>query len=87
MERINNVESIYNEIVLLSEVDRDNLFSRMKKEFYQNSDAVAYTTGGKALMRDQYQKRVNEGIEQCMRGESINLEELSKELGYNYEDL
>ena len=82
-----NVESIYNEIVLLSNADRDNLFDRMKKEFYQSSDIIAYTSDNKALTQEQYQKRVNAGIEQCIRGESIDLEELSKELGYNYADL
>jgi len=82
-----NVESIYNEIVLLSNTDRDNLFNRMKREFYQSSDIVAYTIDNKALTKKQYQQRVNAGIEQCMRGESTNLEELSKELGYNYADL
>jgi len=82
-----NVESIYNEIVLLSNTDRDNLFNRMKREFYQSSDIVAYTIDNKALTMEQYQKRVNAGIEQCMRGESTDLEKLSKELGYNYADL
>jgi len=82
-----NVESIYNEIVLLSNVDRDNLFNRMKREFYQSSDIIAYTSDNKALTHDQYLKRVNAGIEQCMRGESTGLEELSEELGYNYADL
>jgi len=82
-----NVDSIYNEIVLLSDTDRDNLFNRMKKEFYQSSNIVAYTADNKALTQEQYQQRVNFGIEQCMRGESIDLEELSKELGYNYADL
>ena len=87
MERLNNVENIYNEIVLLSDTDRSDLFNRMKSEFYQGSDIVAHTTDGKALTREQYQKRVNAGIEQCMKGESTSLEELSKELGYNYADL
>ena len=82
-----NVESIYSEIVLLSNTDRDNLFNRMKREFYQSSDIVAYTIDNQSLTREQYQKRVNIGIEQCMRGESTDLEELSKELGYNYADL
>jgi hypothetical protein len=86
MERL-NVESIYSEIVLLPDSDRDNLFNRMKREFYPNSEIIACTTDGKALTRDQYKKRVNAGIEQCMRGESISLEDLSKELGYNYADL
>ena len=87
MARLNNVESIYNEIVLLSNADRDNLFNRMKMEFYRNSEIVAYTTDGKALTHELYKKRVNASIEQCMRGESIGLEELSKELGYNYANL
>jgi len=82
-----NVESIYSEIVLLSNADRDNLFNRMKREFYQSSDIVAYTIDNKALTREQYQKRVNVGIEQCMRGESTDLKALSEELGYNYADL
>ena len=72
MERL-NVESIYNEIVLLSNTDRDNLFNRIKREFYQSSDIIAYTTDNEVLTQEQYQKRVNAGIEQCMRGESIGL--------------
>ena len=87
MEHLNNIESIYNEIIHLSDTDRDNLFNRIKREFYQSSDTVAYTTDGKALTREQYQNRVNAGIEQCLRGKSTNLEELSKELGYNYASL
>jgi len=87
MARVNNVESIYNEIVLLSDTERDNLFTRMKREFYQSSDIVAYTIDGKYLTREQYQKRLHVGIEQCARGECVSLEELSKELGYNYADL
>jgi len=82
-----NIEGIYNEIILLSNTDRDNLFNRMKREFYQSNDIIAYTTDSKALTQEQYQKRVNAGIKQCMKGESIDLEELSKELGYNYADL
>ena len=86
MERL-SIDNIYSEILLLSDTERDNLFDRIQKEFYQSSEIVAYTTDGKALTREQYQKRVNAGIEQCMRGESISLEELSKELGYKYADL
>jgi hypothetical protein len=76
MAHISNVESIYNEIVLLTNADRDNLFNRMRREFYRNNEIVAYTTNGKALTHEQYQKRVIAGIEQCMRGESIGMEEL-----------
>jgi len=87
MARLNNIESIYNEIVLLSDAERENLFNRMKREFYHNSDVIAYTADRKSLTNEQYQKRVQIGIEQCIRGESVSLEELSKELGYNYADL
>ena len=86
MKRL-NVESIYNDIVLLSDTDRDNLFNRIKMDFYNSSERIVYTADGNALTREQYKKRVETGIEQCIRGESINLEELSKELGYNYADL
>ena len=82
-----NVESIYNEIVLLSNTDRDNLLNRINREFYQSNNIIAYTSDNKAITQEQYQKRVNIGIEQCMRGESIDLEELSRELGYNYAEL
>ena len=81
------LDNIYSEIMLLSNSDRNKLYSRMQKEFYQNSEIVAYTTNGEALTLEKYRKRVHAGIEQCMRGESISLEDLSKELGYNYADL
>ena len=42
-----NVESIFNEIVLFSDADRDNLFNRMKQKFYQSSNIIAYTTDNK----------------------------------------
>ena len=82
-----SLDNIYNEIMLLSDSDRNKLYNRMKKEFYQNAEIVAYSSDGEALTREQYRKRVQAGIEQCKRGESISLEDLSKELGYNYADL
>ena len=82
-----SAENIYNQIILLSDNERDKLYNRMKKEFYQSIEIVAYATDGESLTREQYKKRVHAGIEQCMRGESISLEDLSKELGYNYADL
>jgi len=86
MKRI-SAENIYSEIMLLSDTERDKLYDRMKKEFYKSADIVAYTIDGKALTFDQYRKRVHAGVEQCMRGESVGLEDLSKDLGYNYADL
>ena len=82
-----NTESIYEEIVHLSNIERDKLYNRIRRNFYQNNEIVAYTTNGEALTIEQYRRRVNAGVEQCVNGESIDLEELSKELGYNYADL
>jgi hypothetical protein len=59
----------------------------MSSEFRQNTDIVAYTTNGEALTLEKYRKRVREGFEQCMKGESVSIEDLSEELGYNYADL
>jgi len=81
------IENIYRAIVLLSDVERDKLYNQMRKDFYRNTEIIAYTTKNEALTIEQYQKRVKTGIEQCIKGESIGLEELSKELGYNYADL
>ena len=82
-----NIESIYNAIVLLSDVERERLYDRMRSDFYQNRDIVAYTTSGKGLTLEQYRKRVKAGIEQCIKGESMELKDLTTELGYNYADL
>ena len=82
-----SLDNIYNEIVLLSDSDRFKLYNRMKKEFYQNAEIVAYAANGEALTLEKYRKRVQTGIEQCIKGESISLEDLSRELGYKYADL
>jgi len=85
--KLASIDNIYNEIILLSDSDRDKLYDRIKRNFYQNIEIVAYTTDGKSLTHEQYRNRVRAGIEQCMKGESISLENLSEELGYNYADL
>ena len=85
--KLASIDNIYSEIILLSDSDRDKLYDRIKRNFYQDTEIVAYTTDGKPLTREQYRNRVRAGIEQCMKEESISLENLSKELGYNYADL
>ena len=82
-----SIENIYREIVLLSNTERDKLYNWLRKDFYQNSEIIAYTTNGESLTMQQYRKRVDAGIEQCIKGESVDLEDLVKELGYNYADL
>ena len=82
-----SIENVYSEIMLLSESDRYKLYNKMKQEFYQDGEIVAYTTAGESLTYEQYRKRVNAGIEQCLKNESIDLEVLSIDLGYNYASL
>jgi hypothetical protein len=81
------LENIYRDIALLSHTERDKLYNWIKQDFYQNSEVIAYTTNGEPLTIEQYRKRVNTGIEQCLNGESVGLEDFSKELGYHYADL
>ena len=87
MMELTSIDTIYNDIMLLSDSDRFKLYNRMKKEYYNNSEIVALTTDGKSLTLEQYRSRVHTGIEQCLEGKSISLEDLSLELGYNYEEL
>jgi hypothetical protein len=87
MKQTSKIENIYNEIEHLSVKERDRLYNRIKKSFYQNKEIVAYTTNGEPLTIEQYQKRVHAAIEQCIKGESVTLEDLSEELGYIYADL
>jgi hypothetical protein len=63
-------------------LDREKLYERMKHEFYKDAEIVAYASNGAELTREQYRERVKVGIEECAKGESISLEDLSKELGY-----
>jgi len=56
-----------------------------RKVYKEN--VVAYTASGIPLSESQYQKRIAEGIEQCKNGKSTTLEQLCRELGYNYEEI
>ena len=82
-----SLDNIYREVVLLSNTERDKLYNRMRRDFYQNSEIVAYSANNEALTLEQYKWRVKAGIEQCLSGKSVDLEALTKELGYNYADL
>ena len=82
-----SLENVYSDVMLLSDADRYKLYNRMRQRFYHEGEIAAYTTNGEALTVEQYRKRINAGIEQCINGKSIDLEDLTKELGYNYAEL
>jgi len=75
-----NLDTIYNEIILLSDTDRKKLYDRMKREFYQGNDIIAYTTAGKPLAKSEYIEQINIGLKQIERGEILTDEELQKEI-------
>ena len=82
-----NIDHLYGEILLLSETERDRLYNRMKSDFYKNNEIVAYSADNQSLTVEQYKNRVKAGIAQCISGKGVDLEILTKELGYNYADL
>ena len=79
MENI-SAESIYSEIILLSDYERDKLYNRMKRNFYQNSEIVAYTIVGKPLLKNDYIEQINIGLKQIENGEIITDDELQMEI-------
>jgi hypothetical protein len=75
-----NIESLYQEIMLLSEIDKSKLYLRMQKALYNNQEIIAYTTTGKPLNTKQYIEKIGNAIAQANRGELITDEELQKEM-------
>ena len=76
-----NVDSIYQEIMFLTEIDKEKLYRRMQEELYDDSKKiVAYTTLGKPLTYSEYIKEVNIGLRQIENGETLTDNELQKEI-------
>ena len=75
-----SLDNLYNEIILLSDIDRKKLYERMKSEFYQDNEIIAFTTAGKPLTKNEYIEQINIGLRQIQNGEMITNEELQKEI-------
>jgi predicted transcriptional regulator len=75
-----NIDNIYNQIMLLSDTDKKRLYQRMQNELHGNQTIVAYTTAGQPLTEKQYVTKIEKAIEQADRGELITDEELQKEI-------
>jgi len=75
-----SLENIYNEIMLLSDIDRQRLYNRMKNEFHKEKEIVAYSTSGKPLTKNEYIEQINIGLRQIENGEMITDDELQKEI-------
>ena len=75
-----SLDNIYNEIMLLSEADKERLFKRMQKELHENKKIVAYTTAGQPLTKKQYVEKIEKALAEAERGELITDEELQKEI-------
>jgi len=74
------VDSIYSEIMLLSNSDKQILYARMKKEFHKKDEIVAFSTNGKPLTQKQYIDKIEKAIAEADRGELITTDELQKEV-------
>ena len=73
------VDSIYNEIMFLSNADKQILYARMQKEFHKEDEIIAFSTYGKPLTQKQYIEKIEKAIEEADRGELITDDELQKE--------
>ena len=77
-----SLDTIYNEIMLLSDSDRYELYNRMEIEMkiHESRKIIAYSTDGRSLTGKQYVEKIEKAIEQAEKGELITDEELQKEV-------
>ena len=75
-----NIDVIYNQILLLSETDKERLYQRMQNELLGSQNVVAFSTAGKPLTQKQYIEKVSKAIDQANRGELITDEALQNEI-------
>ena len=74
------VDSIYNDIMLLSNEDKEILYARMQKDFRKKDEIVAFSMFGKPLTQKQYVEKIERAIAEADRGDLITDEELLKEI-------
>ena len=74
------IDRIYNEIMLLSNDDKQILYDRMQKEFHKKNEIIAFSTQGKPLTQKQYIEKIEKAIAEADRGELITNDELQKEI-------
>ena len=74
------VDRIYNEIMLLSNADRQILYARIQKDFHKKDEIIAFSTYGKPLTQKQYVEKIEKAIAEADRGELITDNELQKEI-------
>jgi len=74
------VDSIYNDIMHLSNEDKEILYARMQKDFRKKDEIVAFSMFGKPLTQKQYVEKIERAIAEADRGDLITDEELLKEI-------
>ena len=75
-----SIDIIYNQILLLSETDKERLYQRMQNELYESQQIAAYSAVGKTLTQKQYVEKVTKAIKQANNGELISDEALQIEI-------
>lgn len=76
-----DIEDVYNDILLLSEADQEDLCLRIQKKLHKNQpEIVAYTVQGKPLTRKQYVHEIDKALKQIEQGKIISDEDMQKEI-------
>jgi len=78
--RQRTAESIFSEILLLSDLEREKLLNRIKRGFNTNNEIVALTVTGKPMSKNDYLEQIKIGLRQVENGEMISDDELKKEI-------
>ena len=77
--RQTSLDNVYREVMLLSDSDRQRLYSLMERELYQNG-IVAYTASGEPLTQKEYIEQINIGLRQIETGNMLTDKELKEEI-------
>jgi predicted transcriptional regulator len=75
-----STDRIFDEIKLLSNSEKQRLYTRMQEEFIQDKEIVAYTVTRQPLTREQYVDKINRAVMQTDKGELLTDEELQREI-------
>lgn len=78
------VNNLYDSFLRLSQSEKKEFMLKLKEHEKQE---VAYTVSKHPLTHNQYQERVNEGILQCISGQSKSLQQTCQDKGYDYDSL
>jgi len=78
--KLRSADSIYSEILLLSDSEREILIKRINKNYYDDKGIMAFTSSGKPMTKNDYSEQILIGLKQIENGEMLTDDELQKEM-------